>query len=530
MVRCISKDNVKFSEEKNPALLSPYQQISPLTGHHSHAGNRANFSQSQLDNLDQHEARLEILEDGTVLAGWFSSEDCENPRNWQYWKKLFVLMVVCVNTFVVYMAAPIYSPAYSSVEADFKTSELYSTLGLALYVLGYGFGPLLFSPLSEIPAIGRNPPYVVSFALFCIFSVPTALVANAPGFMVLRFLQGFFGSPILATGGASIADIFDETSLPHAMSFWVVPCYFAPAVGPIISSFAIPALGWRFSMWEVLISAGPVMLLLLFVPETSSSTLLFRRAQRLRQLTGTRISSASEVAQSHLSLKNVVVESLLMPLKITVLDPAILFAEIYTSLIYGIYYSFFEAFPLVYEDIYGLSPAESTLPFIACIAGCIVAAGCYHAYLHQIHIPALRKSAELSPEAQLIPGLFASIAPPIGLLLFGWAANASVHWIVPTLGIVIYPAGVFVLMQCMFMYIPASYPQYAASLFAASDATRCSFACAAVLFATPLYKNLGIGPGCSLLAGLTILCAFGLYGLYRYGAALRARSKITVKS
>jgi hypothetical protein len=142
-------------------------------------------------------------------------------------------------------------------------------------------------------------------------------------------------------------------------------------------------------------------------------------------------------------------------------------------------------------------------------------------------MPRARAGTDLSPEAQLIPALFASFAPPVGLLLFGWAARSTVHWIVPTIGIIIYPAGVFILMQCIFLYIPASYPQYAASLFAANDAFRCSFACGAVIFATPLYRNLGIGPGSSLLAGLTLVCAAALFLLYRFGAALRARSKFT---
>ena len=70
-----------------------------------------------------------------------------------------------------------------------------------------GIGPLIFSPLSEIPAIGRNPPYLISFGIFVILCVPTALANNFGGLLVLRFLQGFFGSPVLATGGASLGDM-----------------------------------------------------------------------------------------------------------------------------------------------------------------------------------------------------------------------------------------------------------------------------------------------------------------------------------
>ncbi|KAH8422897.1 uncharacterized protein LDX57_000653 [Aspergillus melleus] len=65
-------------------------------------------------------------------------------------------------------------------------------------------GPLIFSPLSEIPAIGRNWPYIVTMIIFAIICVPTALVDNIGGLLVLRFFQGFFA---LATGAASLAGI-----------------------------------------------------------------------------------------------------------------------------------------------------------------------------------------------------------------------------------------------------------------------------------------------------------------------------------
>ena len=60
-------------------------------------------------------------------------------------------------------------------------------------------------------------------------------------------------------------------------------------------------------------------------------------------------------------------------------------------------------------------------------------------------------------------------------------------------------------MQCIFIYIPLSYPQYAASLFAANDAFRSLFAFGSVLFSRPMYINLGVAKGVTLLAGLSVL-------------------------
>lgn len=48
-----------------------------------------------------------------------------------------------------------------------------------------------------------------------------------------------------------------------------------------------------------------------------------------------------------------------------------------------------------------------------------------------------------------------------------------------------------------------------------------------VMAGHPLFKNLGIGAGVSLLAGLTCVCVPLLLLLYKYGPVLRAKSKFT---
>jgi hypothetical protein len=42
---------------------------------------------------------------------------------------------------------------------------------------------------------------------------------------MLRFLQGFLGSPCLVSGGASIGDMYSLISLPYAMMAWVAAAY-----------------------------------------------------------------------------------------------------------------------------------------------------------------------------------------------------------------------------------------------------------------------------------------------------------------
>lgn len=106
-----------------------------------------------------------------------------------------------VITAAIYMGSSIWAPAASIGAEEFGVSLTASSLGIALFVLGYAVGPLLLAPISEIPSVGRTPPYIITLFIFTMLQLGTVYVPNFGGFCVLRFLAGFAGSPPLATGG-----------------------------------------------------------------------------------------------------------------------------------------------------------------------------------------------------------------------------------------------------------------------------------------------------------------------------------------
>ncbi|KKY24329.1 putative benomyl methotrexate resistance protein [Diplodia seriata] len=471
------------------------------------------------------------LDDGTTLVDWYTTDDPENPQNWSFKKKAFVATQIYAYTLAVYMGSAIYAPSEEGVMHEFNVSINAAALGLSMYVLAYGIGPLIWSPLSEIPFIGRNPPYLLTFAIFVILLVPTALVDNFAGLVVLRFLLGFFGSPCLATGGASLQDMYSLIKLPYVLSLWALAATCGPALGPIISGFSVTAENWRWSQWELLWLAGPVWIVLfLFLPETSPSTILLRRAERLRRLTSTTtFKSQSELDQANLSIRDVAIESLWRPIQLILLDPAIAFTAVYTALIYGIFYSFFEAFPQVYMGTYGMNLGQMGLTFLSITAGVLVAIAGYWAYVRFSVEPSIRAHGLGAPERRLIPALAVSILCPAGLFIFGWTSDSDIHWIVSVVGVGLFTIGIFIVLQCIFLYLPLVYPQYAASLFAGNDFMRSTLAAGAVHFARPLFGNLGVGPGVSILAAFTVVCCVGVWLLYFFGERLRARSRFSAK-
>lgn len=468
--------------------------------------------------------------DGHILVDWYTTDDPANPQNWSLAKKNFVAFIVCLYTFAVYTGSAIYTPGEEGIIERFGVSPENALLPLSLYVLAYGMGPLIFAPLSEIPIIGRNPVYTITFFIFVIVSIPAPLVQNFAGLLVLRYMQGFFGSPCLANGAATMQDMYSMLYLPYGITVWVSAAYCGPALGPLLSGFAVTAKGWRWSLWEILWIAGPVFIVwFFFVPETYAPNILLRRAKRLRALTGdTRLESQSEIDQKGMKPSKIAIDALIKPLEITIKDPAIAFVNLYTALVYGIYYSFFEVFPLVYPVMYHMSLGIVGVVFTCILVACLIGVAIYCAYLYFYLVPDIMKNGLRAQEHRLVPALFGSFGPPIGLFLFAWTADPDIHWIAPTIGIVIYGGSVFVVMQCIFVYVPLSYPQYAASLFAGNDFFRSALACGSIMFARPLFNNLGVGRGTSLLGGLSTIGIVGMFILYYMGAKLRARSKFAM--
>ena len=119
----------------------------------------------------------------------------------------------------------------------FHVSQVAATLGLCLFVAGYGLGPMVWAPLSEIPQIGRNPIYIGTLAVFVVLQVPTALAVNFGMLLAFRFITGFVGSPVLATGGASIADMFPPKKRAYGIGIWGIAAVCGPVLGPLVGGF-----------------------------------------------------------------------------------------------------------------------------------------------------------------------------------------------------------------------------------------------------------------------------------------------------
>lgn len=81
--------------------------------------------------------------------------------------------------------------------------------------------------------------------------------------------------------------------------------------------------------------------------------------------------------------------------------------------------------------------------FLCLIISCAIGLAVY-ALMLSLHFEPYTISHGIGePEHRLIPGIIGGIFLPAGLFIFGWTARSDINWVVPTIGIVIYGASMF---------------------------------------------------------------------------------------
>ncbi|KAL4937839.1 hypothetical protein BDV06DRAFT_226584 [Aspergillus oleicola] len=120
----------------------------------------------------------------------------EPPKLASSWKHLLIAQI-CLLHFAVYLASSIYIPGEPYLMEECNVSEVVSILALSLFTLGYGVGPMLWSPLSEMPELGQTVIFVRTLLAFILFQLPVSLTRNIAVFLVFlvfRWVTGFCGS------------------------------------------------------------------------------------------------------------------------------------------------------------------------------------------------------------------------------------------------------------------------------------------------------------------------------------------------
>jgi DHA1 family multidrug resistance protein-like MFS transporter len=361
--------------------------------------------------------------------------------------------------------------------------------------------------MSEIPQLGRSMIYFWTLLAFVLLQLPTGFATNMPMFLVFRFITGFIGSPPLATGGATIVDLFDAGHIPYGICLYASFGVCGPVFGPVIGGYVATARGWRWTIWVVTWLCAVVAMLLFFaLPETSASNILYRRANRIRKLTGDlRYRSQSEIDTANHELKDhLLVLARAFTLSFT--EPIVFLLDLYTALLYGVLFTWFESFPLVFGEIYNFSLGSQGLVFFGIFVGGLVTVPLYLLWVRFSIVPRITKPT-FKPEMMLPPTFLGAVSLPICLFWYGWSSRESMHWIMPIIGSSFFTVGVVTLFNCILNYLGIAYPVYTASVFAGNALFRATFGAIFPLFVSTTYL---VGSRKSLMVlGPTIISQSG---------------------
>lgn len=454
------------------------------------------------------------------LVDFDGDDDPYRPVNWSLKKKVITTALYGFTTMSATWASATISPGVTQISEEFNIGSQTATLAVSLFLIGFGTGPLLWAPLSEV--YGRKNAVLPPIFIAACMTFGTAVAKDVQTLMITRFFGGFFASaPVTNTGGV-LADLFPPTQRGIAIASYAMAVVCGPVLGPIVGSALVVADGWR---WTEYLS-GIIMLVILaldviFVDESYPPILLVYKARRLRVQSGNWALHA-KFEEWDVSISELAHKFLIRPFQILTTPIAIAMC-LYASFCYGILYMQLGAIPIIFGEQRHWPLVSSTLPFISIMIGAFLGAAIN--ILNQLRYNKVGHG-KVMPELRLVPMMPGSVAFASGLFITGWCGPpGNAPWIAPCIGLTLAGFGFFTIFQAAINYLVDTFTKYAASAVAANTFLRSCFACAFPLVVSPLYHNVGVPWGTSIFGFFSVALIPVPFLLYHFGESLRARSK-----
>ncbi|KAB8303178.1 hypothetical protein EYC80_004625 [Monilinia laxa] len=461
------------------------------------------------------------------LVDFSGPDDPYQPLNWPFRKKLITTLVYGLFTMTSTWASSVYSPAVEHIAEEFNAQPEVSLLGISLLLLGFGFGPLLWAPLSEI--YGRKPAVLIPVFISACFSFGSATAKDMQTLLLTRFFAGIFGSaPVTNTGGV-LSDIWAPQSRGTAIVGYAFAVVGGPTMGPIVGGAIVSSyLGWRWTEYMTGIMQMIVVLIgAIVLNETYPDALLVAKARQLRHDSENWALHARH-EERNFNIGELANKFLMRPFRLLA-TPICFLMVLYASFVYGILYLCLAAVPIQFAEERGYGPVTSELPFIALLLGTVFG-GTANILNNRFYTRKFEANGNQPvPEARLPPMMIGSIFFAAGLFIFGWTSPASIHWIAPCFGLVFMGFGFFTIFQAALNYLIDTFTSCAASAVAAQTFVRSIFAASFPMFVAPMFHHLGIEWGSSVLGFFATALIPIPFFFYIYGKKMRMDSKFTTK-
>ncbi|RYP69979.1 hypothetical protein DL771_005770 [Monosporascus sp. 5C6A] len=485
-------------------------------------------------------ATADTKQNDPLLVAFHQPYDPENPLDWPTGRKWAVTDVMSATGFNRIMVSTIMSPALSLIASELDMTPAESAMALSIYFLATAFGPLFIGPLSEI--YGREAILHASSVWFLIWNIACGFANTKEILIASRFLAGFGASAIYALAGGVLGDIWRPEQRGRSLGVYLLIPLLGAAVGPIIGGFMAARVAWRWLFWATSIFQAAMIFVSIFTfKETYGPLILKRRAARLRRETGNQGYHVDSL-DGDKSVAALLAKALSRPLRLLVFHPIIQATAVISAFNYGILYIVLSTFSELWISRYQQSVEISGLHYIACSLGEIVGSQVGGRLMDLMFRKRLIRannannnddantsngaSGDQLPEFRLplvFPGV---IVAPLGMLLYGWAAQNLLHWAVVDIGVVLMMFGMQLGSMAITAYVIDSYPDHTSSAMAATQFANSLTAFCFPLFAPRMYEVLGYGwANTSMALGGLLLGIPPPLLLYIYGPRLRAKAR-----
>ncbi|ERS97529.1 hypothetical protein HMPREF1624_05698 [Sporothrix schenckii ATCC 58251] len=442
------------------------------------------------------------------------------------WSKIYYTSIPCFLAYLITFSASVVAPATTTFMAEFHVSRTVALLSGTVYLLGLSFGPMFLAPISEL--VGRRWLYVVTSASIVVFAAGAGACHTFAGFLVCRFLCGFFGSSGIAIGAGTIFDVWGLTKARGlATLLFIYGPFMGPSMGPLAGAYIMHEHGgdWRWTQWLIALIGAPIFVLILFMKETSTTRVQGGGHNNKKK------SWLGVAGQAVSLLQAAVVRSTTM-----LTTEAIAFSiTLYTGYAYAVVFSFFASGSYVFLVDYGFDERQVGLVFLGVFVGYVLAA-----VLHIVVEKTLYARAERlapagqrpAPEHRLYSAMAGSIFLPIGLFWYAWSSRpGGGNWAVVAASGIPFGIGAFVLFLSSIMYLVESYgPSASASALAANGSIRYMLGAVFPLFTIQMYETLGVHWAGSVFAFLSLALLPIPWLLFKYGHKLRQNSRFVPAS
>ena len=105
-----------------------------------------------------------------IIVGFDGPDDPDIPQNWPTLARTVAGLNVMVLNFSFYAASAIFTPSISGIEEAFGATTAEGTLGLSLFVIAYGIGPLI---------VCLHFQKTIGIRIILIMHIPSSLLCRA---------------------------------------------------------------------------------------------------------------------------------------------------------------------------------------------------------------------------------------------------------------------------------------------------------------------------------------------------------------